>query len=260
MPTLGNLAKTRLNIELNDASTALFKKALRYQYVNDGQEEFADQTECLTRNSTIAVSSGVREYSLLASTDYVRLAAQGVEYLHTSSNGQLTQAAGDDFPEWPIQVQNRNQPGWRESTVCVRIPTGWYRRQDGGDLKIGLYDLPSVGSSEAAVLSVPYVIQAQAMASTTALPFTLNSTVRTDLTVYHKALAHYAAYKLLPLVGDTQGSLAQLQLFQNYVDRYKGANRPRAGQRVTYVTNYLQRARHMATDGDWQRVPGWTWR
>jgi hypothetical protein len=259
MPTLGNLAKVRLTVELNDASTILYTTALRHQYLNDGQDEFADQTECLTRDSTITCSSGVSEYSLLASTDFVRLAKQGVEFLHTSSNGTLTQAAGDDFPEWPIQLQNRLNPGWRGSTTPVRIPSAWYRRQDGGGLRIGLFDPPAVGSSETAVLKVPYVIQAQAMASTTAYPFTLNSTVRTDLAVYHKALAHYAAHKLLPLIGDTQGSLAQLQLFQSYVDRYKGTTRPRGGQMVTYATNYLQRARR-GGDDDWRRVPGWTWR
>ena len=259
MPTLGNLAKVRLTVELNDASTVLFTTALRHQYINDGQEEFADLTECLTRESTIALSSGVREYSLFTSTDYVRLAKQGVEYLHTSSGGTLTQAAGDDFPERAIQFQNRVEPGWRGSTTPVRIPSAWYQRQDGGDLKVGLYEPPAVGSSETAVLKVPYVIRPTSMTSTTALPFTLNSTVRTDLTLYHKALAHYAAHKLLPLVGDTQGSIAQLQLFQSYVDRYKGASRPRGGQQVTFATNYLQRARHGGVD-DWRRVPGWTWR
>ena len=259
MPTLGNLAKVRLTVELNDASTTLFTTALRQQYLNDGQEEFADQTECLTRDSTITVSSGVTEYSLLTSTDYVRMAAQGVEYLFTSSNGQLTQLAGDDFPEWPIQVQNRQNPGWRGSTTAVKSPTAWYRRQDGGDLRIGLFEPPSVGSSETAVIKVPYVIQPVAMTSTTAYPFTVHSTVRTDLTLYHKALAHYAAHKLLPLIGDTQGAIAQLQLFQSYVDRYRGNKRPRGGQQVMYATNYLQRARRGVGD-DLNRVPGWTWR
>jgi hypothetical protein len=259
MPTLGNLAKVRLTVELNDASTVLYTTALRHQFLNDGQEEFADRTECLTREATITCSSGVTEYSLLTSTDFVRLAKQGVEFLHTSSNGQLTQAAGDDFPEWPIQARNRTHPGWRGSTTAVRIPSAWYRRQDGGDLRIGLFEPPAVGSSDTAVLKVPYVIQAQPMTSTAALPFTLNSTVRTDLTLYHKALAHYAAHKLLPLVGDQQGAIAQLQLFQSYVDRHAGTQRPRGGQTVMYATNYLQRARRGAGD-DLNRVPGWTWR
>lgn len=263
MPTLGQLSKERLSVELNDVSTTLYTSTRRQQAINDAQEEFADRTECLVRQMDIACSCNVTEYSLLASTsgstDFVRFAKQGVEYLFTDSNGRVTQLAGDDFPERPIQAQNRTEPGWRASTTPVQTPSGWYRRQDGGDLKIGLYEPPKIGSSETAVVRVPYVVQAQPMTSTTAVPFTLNSTVRTDLAVYHKGLAHYAAYRLLPLIGDTQGALQQLQLFETFVTRYDGQNRPKGGQRVTYATNYLQRARRR-TDDDWRAVPGWTWR
>ncbi len=263
MPTLGHLSKERLSVELNDVSTALFTSTRRQQAINDAQDEFADRTECLVRQMAITCSCNVTEYSLLASTagstDFSRLAKQGVEYLFTDSNGRVTQLAGDDFPERPIQVQNRTEPGWRASTTPVQMPSGWYRRQDGGDLKIGLYEPPKVGSSETAVLRVPYVVQAQPMTSTTAVPFTLNSTVRTDLQVYHKALVHYAAYRLLPLIGDTQGALTQLQLFETFVSRYDGSQRPKGGQMVTYATNYLQRARGRGQD-DWRAVPGWTWR
>jgi hypothetical protein len=181
-----------------------------------------------------------------------------VEYLFTDSNGAVTQLAGDDFPERPIQFQNRTEPGWRGSTTPVQTPSGWYRRQDGGNLLIGLYEPPKVGSSQTAVLLVPYVVQAQPMTSTTAVPFTLNSSVRTDLQVYHKALAHYAAYRLLPLIGDTQGALQQLQLFDTFINRHDSQNRPKGGQMVTYATNYLRRAR--GVPDDWRAVPGWTWR
>lgn len=263
MPTLGQLSKVRLDVELNDRSTTLYTTEKRQLYVNDGQEEFADRTECLTRQMSVPCSCNVTEYSLLASatgsTDFVRFAKQGVEYLRTDSNGVVTQRAGDDFPERPIQFENRVSPGWRGSTTPVTMPSGWYRRQDGGNLVIGLYEPPSLGSSETAVLLVPYVVRAQAMASTTAVPFTLNSSVRTDLAVYHKALTHYAAYKLLPLIGDTQGSLAQLQLFETYISRYQGNDRPRGGQMVSYATNYLRRARR-GTGEDLRSTPGWYWR
>lgn len=263
MPTLGQLSKERLSVELNDVSTVLYTTARRQQAINDAQEEFADRTECLVRQMDIECSCNVTEYSLLGSTagstDFVRFAKQGVEYLFTSSNGQVTQLAGDDFPERPIQYQNRMEPGWRGSTTPVKTPSAWYRRQDGGNLLIGLYEPPKVGSSETAVLRVPYVIAAQPMTSTTAVPFTLNSTVRTDLQVHHKALVHYAAYKLLPLIGDTQGAMTHLQLYDTYVTRYESQQRPRGGQRVTYATNYLQRARRRVDD-DWRAVPGWTWR
>lgn len=266
MPTLGTLSKERLSREVNDASTRLYTSARRQEAINDAQEEFADLTECWIRQATIAISCNVTEYALLSSgvlsgsTDYVRLAGQGVEYLHTSSNGYLTQLAGDDFPERAIQWQNRVSPQWRGSTTPTVAPSGWYRRTNGPDLLIGLYEPPKVGSSETAVLRVPYVARPAAMASTTVEPFTLNSSVRHDLRLYHRALPHYAAAQLLPLIGDLQGADRQLSIFMAYVERYKGQQRPRGGQAVTYATNYLQRARG-GRDGDVLRtVPGWTWR
>lgn len=263
MPTLGQLSKERLSVELNDASTVLFTSTRRQQAIHDAQEEFADQTECLIRQRTVTLSCSVTEYAILSSgvgsTDFLRLAPQGVEYLFTDSNGLVTQLAGDDFPQRTIPYQNRMEPGWRQSTTPVQAPSGFYMRADGGNLYVGLWEPPKVGSSETAVLQVPYVARPAPMASTTDEPFTVNSTVRTDLRVFHRALPHYAAHKLLGLIGDAQGSIAQLQLFQTYVDRYRSQQRPRGGQTVSYATNYLQRARR--TDGDnWRRVPGWTWR
>ncbi len=259
MPTLGALSKERLSVELNNGSTQLYTAARRKQAINDAQEEFCDLTECLIRTQTITLSCGTTEYSLLSSTDFTRLAAQGVEYLRTDSNGLLTQIAGDDFPRRELPVQHRSEPGWRMSTTPTVAPTGYYLRGDGGDLRIGLFEPPKVGSSETVVLSVPFVMRPAAMASTAAVPFTVNSTVRTDLTLYHRALPHYAAHVLLPLTGDQNGATAQLQLFNSYVQRYQGNTRPKGGQTVTFATNYLANARGNEDD-DWRRVPGWTWR
>jgi hypothetical protein len=264
MPTLGQLSKERLSRELNDVSTVLYTSARRQEAINDAVEDFADQTECWMRQATISLSCSVTEYSVLSSgviggsTDYVRLAAQGVEYLHASSNGRVTQMAGDDFPERPIQFQNRVSPGWRGSTTPVMTPSAWYRRADGGDLFLGLYEPPKVGSSETASLIVPYVARPEPMTSTSVEPFTLNSTVRTDLRAYHRAFPHFAASRLLGLIGDTQGAAQQLAYYQVYVERYKADRRPKGGQYVTFATNYLQRARGVPDDAN--RVPGWTWR
>lgn len=266
MPTLGELAGTRLTLELNDASTRLYTNARRQQAIQDAQEEFADLTECIIRQATISLSCSVTEYTLLSSgvlsgsTDFSRLAAQGVEYLHTSSNGFVTQMAGDDFVQRPIQWQNRISPAWRGSTTPVLTPTEWYLRPAGGDLKIGLFQPPKVSTSETAVLQVPYVARPPLMASTSAEPFTIDGSVRHDLRLYHRALPHYAAYKLLPLIGDAPGAQAQLQVFVGYVSRYTAQQRPRGGQYVTFATNYLQRARGGSDRDDLNRVPGWTWR
>jgi hypothetical protein len=261
---LGVLSKERLSRELNDVSTVLYTSARREQAINDAIEDFADQTECWQRTATISLSCSVTEYALLSSgtltgsTDFVRFSAQGVEYLHTSSGGQVTQLAGDDFPERAIQFQNRVSPGWRGSTTPVLCPSAWYRRSSGGDLLIGLYEPPKVGSSETAILSVPYIAKPEEITSTSAEPFTLGASVRTDLRVYHRAFPHYAAAMLLPLIGDTQGAAQQLAHYQVYVERYKADKRPKGGQYVTFGTNYLRRAR--GTGEDMNSVPGWTWR
>ena len=265
MPTLGTLSKERLSVELNNASTALYTSTRRQQAINDAQEEFADLTECLVRQTTIALSCGVTEYTLLSSgvltgsTDYTRLSSQGVEYLFTDSNGLVQQLAAEDFPRREIHLQNRAEPGWRASTTPVQSPTAYYVRPAGGDLVIGLFEPPKVGSSQTAALLVPYVARPAPMDSTTAVPFTVAGSVRLDLSLYHRALPHYAAHKLLPLTGDYQGSAAQLQLFNSYVLRFRENARPKGGQTVTYATDYLSRARGSDAD-DSRRVPGWTWR
>jgi hypothetical protein len=260
------LWRTRLDVELNSVSTALFTGARRQQAVNDGQAEFADLTECLIRQSSVTCSCNVTEYQLLSSgvlggsTDFVRLAPQGVEYLHTDSNGRITQSAGpDDFPERPLNWRHREDPHWRESTTPTLTPTGYYLRPDGGNLYIGLNDRPKIGSSEAAELRVPYVASPAPMASSSAEPFTVNGSVRTDLRIYHQALTHFAAYRLLPLQGKVQEAQAQLQLFLSYVTRYQQAQRPRGGQVVSFARNYFEEARSGA-DGIGRTVPGWSWR
>ena len=91
---------------------------------------------------------------------------------------------------------------------------------------------------------------------------TVNSTARTDLTVFHRALPHYAAYKLLPLIGDEQGSQSQLQKFMGYVARFVQQMRPKGGMSVQMQTNYLQRARMGRRGGSWDRrslVPPSQW-
>lgn len=255
------LWKTELSIQLNNSDTSvLFTSTRRQQALNDAQEEFADLTECLIRQSTIACSCNTAEYMLLSSgvlsgsTDFVRLAKQGVEYHHLSSHGgssaRLRVVAGDDFPQRDIPWLNRYEPGWRESTTPVELPTAWYLRPDGGNLYFGLKDKPDIGSSETGKALIPYVARPAPMGSSAAEPFTVNSSVRTDLRTYHRALPHYAAYKLLPLVGDLNGANQQLQTFLGYVARYTQAQRPRGGQHVTTSRNYFAESRRMGQSAD----------
>lgn len=272
MPVFETLYSEDLNIPLNSSdSNTLYTTARRKQAINDAVEEFADLTECLIRQSSITVSCNTVEYLLLSSgvlggsTDYSRLAAQGVEYRVRSSGASsaqrwVTWLAGDDFPQRPIPWRNRNESGWRQSTNAS-TPSGYYLRPDGGNLYIGFDRPPTVGSSQAAELLVPYVARPAAMTSTGDLPFTVGGQTRTDLTIYHKAFPHYAAHKLLPLVGDAEGSQGELQKFLGYVTRFLQAQRPKGGTFVQMATNYLRQARG-GRRGSWDRdsnVPPSQW-
>lgn len=253
MPNFEYLYGPALNLELNSAdSNNLYTSTRRQQAVNDGFTEFADLTECFIRQSSITVSCNTTEYKLLSSgtlggsTDFNRLAKQGVEYRVRSSGSTwtwVTWISGDDFPQRPIEWRNRNDAGWRQSTSPV-TPSGYYLRPNGGNLYIGLDRPPNVGSSQLAEILVPYVARPAPMTSSGDLPFTVNSTTRHDLTTYHQAGAHYAAYKLLPLIGDEQGSNTQLQKFMGYVTRFLQNARPKGGQMVQFAHNYLRAARH----------------
>lgn len=244
------LTKDELSIQLNNSDTSvLFTGARRRQATNDAQEEFADLTECLIRQSTVTCSCNVSEYNLLTSTggstDFSRLAKQGVEYSLTSSGaaGQTRVVSGDDFPRRDIEWKNRYEPGWRESTTPVDMPTGYYLRPEGGNFYIGLNEPPDIGSSEVGKLLIPYVARPTPMTSSGTEPFTVNSSARTDLRLYHRALPHYAAYKLLPLIGDLQGANQQLQTFLGYVTRYTQNQRPKGGQHVAVARSYYRESR-----------------
>lgn len=253
MPQFDDLYGPRLNLELNSSdSNTLYTSTRRQQGINDGIAEFAALTECYTRQSSISISCGTTEYLLLSSgvlggsTDFTRFAKQGLEYRVRSSGGSsarwLVWLTGDDFPEKPLEWRNRQYPGWRMSTSPT-TPSGYYRRADGGNLYFGLDATPKVGSSERAEVLVPYVARPVPLASSTDVPFTVGGATRFDLGEYHQAAVHYAAYKLLPLIGDEPGSQSQLQKFLGYVTRFFQNQRPKGGTQVQLSHNYLRAAR-----------------
>jgi hypothetical protein len=242
------LYKTELSVTLNQSDTSvLFTSTRRQVAIRQAEEEFIDLTECLVSQSTVACSCNVSEYNLNTSTggstDFVRIAKQGVEYHLTSSNGTLRTVSGDQFPRRDVHWLNRNDPHWRESTTPVEFPEAYYLRPDGGHLLIGLTNPPDVGSSETAKLLVPYVTRPATMTSSSAEPFTVGGTARADLRYYHKALPHYAAYKLLPLTGDYQAANEQLQRFMGYVQRYLQDQRPKGGTHVMSARGYYRESR-----------------
>ena len=251
------LYKSELSLLLNNSdSSVLFTSTRRQDAIRDAEEEFVELTECLTRQSTIVCSCNTTEYDLNSSavlggsTDFIRWAKQGVEYHHVSSGGTLRTRAGDEFPRRDIEWLNRHMTGWRESTTPTELPRAYYQRADGGSLFLGLVDPPDVGSSETGKVLVPYVARPDVMTSTGAEPFTVGGQPRADLRVWHKALPHYAAWKLLPLIGDENKANAQLQTFLGYVARYTQAQRPKGGTHVTMQRSYFRDSRRQGGDGD----------
>lgn len=248
--TFEELSKDELSIVLNNSDTSvLYTGARRRKAINDACEEFADLTECTLQQWSVVCSCNVTENTLTA-INYIRIAKQGVEYVHTSSNGFVTQASGDDFPRRDLVWRNRFDVGWRASTTPVLVPSGYYLREDSSAVFIGLNEPPKIGSSETGTLIVPLVMQPTAMTSSGEVPFSS----RVDLKPYHKALPFYAGYKLLGLTGDDQGAQASLQKFLGYVARYTQNTRPKGGQHVTVGRSYLRESmRRTRGDGD---VPG----
>lgn len=258
MATFAQLTGLYLDHELRtDDASVLFTSTRRAQAINDGVAEFADLTECFLRTSTVAVSCSVARYSLLSSTDFVRVAARGVEFHLTDSNGILTQLAGDDFPRRDIEVLNREDPGWRQSTTPL-MPSGYYLDQADGGFVLGLDVPPDVGSSETAKVLVPYVARPAPMANSTDVPFTVGGNTRTDLVAYHMAAVHYAAHQLEKLRGDEAASDRQYAKFLGYVDRFMGKARQKGATFVRMSRSYLRDAQRTGR-GAHDRMDPYRW-
>lgn len=257
MASFSELYTDRLDEELGtDDSTRLFTTARRKHAVNDGLRQFADLTECYTRESSITCSNAVGEYNALstvniAGEDFVRLSKQTPEYRLVSS-GAATSAStsyvgGEDFRRTTVQWLDEYEPGWRQSTGGT--PQYYYERMDGGRRLFGLYPPPKIGSSETGTLRLPYVARPSSMTSDTDVPFTAGSTVRRDLTEYHEAFAHYGAYRLEKLRVQTDQSNAQLQVFLGYVQRFQQSLRPKGGTTIKPARSYFGQSRRRGYTG-----------
>jgi hypothetical protein len=253
-----SLYGTRLDEELGtDDSTVLFTTGRRKAGITRGIREFAELTECFQRWQTVTVVGGTGEYNLNSTTvvtdgDFIRLAATPVEYQHTNASSQVTILAGDDLPLVDVKWLDANEPGWRLSTVASSVsqmPSLYYLRPDGGNLYLGLWPPPSTGSSESAVVLVPYI--ALPPASTVGEPFTVNSSVRGDLRPFHQAAVHYAAHQLEKLRRDDRASDRQLQKFLGYVTRFLQNTRRKGGHVLVSAGNYFSRARNR---GSWMQM------
>lgn len=236
----------------SEDSTTLFTDARRQAGVNDGIREFADLTECFVRVSTQTWTGGTLEIdlnnsSVITSQDFIRLAAkQSPVVLYTNASSQVTEISGDDLRQVDVAWLNREEPGWRQTTVAssvMQLPRKFYIRPDGGSLYFGLWPHLSTGSSASAKVLIPYVAKPPVLASTdtTVEPFTVSGASRIDLRPYHQAFAHYAAHQLEKLRRDYQASNIQLQRFTGYVTRYMQEMRQKGGTALTFARKYMRR-------------------
>lgn len=242
-----SLYGARLDEELGtDDNAVLFTTARRKAAINKGLSEFAELTECFTKQSTITIAGGTAEYDLnvvITASDFVRFAKQQVEFRYVDASSNETVLTGDDLPRRDIDWLNRYEPGWQQSTVAssvAQLPASYYERMDGGARYLGFTPVPSTGSSASAKAVVPYVARPPVLTSDTSEPYQVGALVRFDLRDFHQAAVHYGAHQLEKLRRDTEASDRQLQKFLGYVQRFFQNTRKKGGQSLTMARNYFK--------------------
>lgn len=252
MTAFSSLYGTRLTLELATAdSTQLFTDARRKAAINRGQEEFAELTECFVRRSTVTIVSSQAEYDLastvaLGSSDFVRLAQDGVEFHYIDASSAVTYLAGPDLVRRDIDWLNQYEPDWRDSTNtstgAEQKPSVYYLRQDGAAHYLGFWPAPILGSSASAQAVVSYLARPSPMSSATDEPFRIGSSARNDLRPYHQALVHFGASELEKLRKNTEGVMAQMQMFMSYVDRFFRRKSPKGMKALRQGRSYFKAA------------------
>ena len=231
-----------LDVQLNSADRAqLFSVARRKHEINEAEREFIRQTECLTKQSTLALStavvagsSGVTEVDLSTNvTDMLWLSAQPLELRHTDSNSVITYYSRDELRRRDIPYLDRYKAGWR--TASASVPEDYYLREDGGARYLGLTPPPSFGSTaETWEAVIGYVAWPTSMTNDSAVAFSSQAHLRP----WHQALVHFAAARLEKLRGDDEASDRQAGMFAGYVADYLRRQRPKGGSQVTYDRLY----------------------
>jgi len=244
MATFVELYGNALDVQLNSADrTHLFTTARRKHEINEAEREFVKQTECLTVQSTIALStavvagsSGVHEVDLSTNlTDFLWLANQPVEVRYSDSNGLVTWYSREDLPRRDIQYLDRYQSGWRQASPSA--PQTYYLRHDGTQLLLGLTPPPlfsTATTSETWDVVVNYVGWPTSMTNDSAVAFSSQAHLRP----WHQALVHFAASRLERLRGDDEASDRQAGMFAGYVMDYLRRQRPKGGSQVTFDRQY----------------------
>lgn len=246
MPQFSDLYGERLNRELGSQDTSeLFTTARRKAAINDAQLEFVKQTECFQKYVDLDLTDDQREYDLeavIAADDFLWFSKDGIEYQHTDADGNITYLSGGDFPLLQLSTLNRDDAGWK-SAVALTRPPGYYLREDGGKMYLGLKTPPAIEASESALIRIPYVAVPVDMSADADQPFTSGADAKKALRPWHQALVHYAAALLEPLRKNYQGEQRQRQLFAGLVADYLQRRRPKGGLTLTLARNYYTMAR-----------------
>jgi hypothetical protein len=264
MSTFAQLYGSYLDIELGSADTsALFTTARRKDAVNRAQQEFGKQTECFTKSVSIPLSDGTREYDLeavITADDFLAIGKDGVEFVFTDADGNVSYRSGDDFPRLDLDILNREQQGWR-SAASASFPQSYYVREHAGKVYLGFSEPPAIESGESASVTLPYVAMPPDMTGDTDEPFSLSagSDPKKSLRPWHQALVHYAAALLEPLRKNFDGEQRQRQLFAAHVADYLQRKRKRGGSRVVFARDYRGEARGRGSlygpQRDWRTWP-----
>lgn len=234
--TFVELYGLELDRELGSADrTQLFTVARRKAALNAAQLEWVKRTECLVKETSVALVDDTQTYDLESTiSDFGWIAKQGVS-IKIVNGSTVRYLEGDDLIVTTEERLNVEEPGWRAASKST--PTHVYLKRDGGAVNLGLHPKPSI-SGETWTAVLPYVLVPADMSVDADEPFTVSSNPIKSLRFWHRALVHYAAYDLEKFRKDTARGAAQLQLFEAEVQKFAGVEKPRGGQSVRFARVY----------------------
>jgi hypothetical protein len=248
--TFLELYGTKLDRELGSSDrTTLFTTALRKEYVNEGQKEFARRSGCFVRRASIAITDEVAEYdaestSVITAGDYLRPSLTSASLKRYDGSGSDpsddSYIEGDEgFPYRSEEWLNAHRPNWRSESYGT--PECWTLRNDGGSQYIVLVPGPSVPSGETWTLLWPYVADPADMSLDADEPWSVSANPRTTLRPYHTAVLYWAAAQCEKLRKNLEGEEKQLKAFAAELARYRGDTAPPRGTQMRMRTNYYRR-------------------
>ena len=269
MPTFSHLYSSALDRELGtDDSTRLFTTGRRKDAINEGLQQFAVLTHCLTRQVSVTLEHGQAQIVLTSTAvssnaDFLSLAPQPEEFRYTDTNGTLTVVSGLDLQRVSVGWLDRNEPGWQNSsatsTGVYQTPRYTFLRTGPDGQQLDLMPPPgrrSTGDSMAMVLyfhALPPTLSAD-----TQVPF-LSTTVAAGRgtpvpDLFHYAAVHYGAAQLEKLRRDFEASQQQMQSFLGYVTEWQHQHEPKGMRTVQMGRSYFSDVRNRRGD-DYSDIP-----